>query len=152
VLLVAPAFHAGARAAAVERTVPPTACDHAASARVAARARALGERGAFRNAVAAYTRASDLIAGCPPSDRAARIDAYVDAAHAVIAGATLAAATPRAAAEEAQLVRHATALRSRVSLDGAGSAQVAAVEKADRWVGLARALPRTPPPRARGAT
>jgi hypothetical protein len=151
VLLVAVPLHAAARVAAAEATVR-SACDHAASARAASEAHALGERGAFRRAVASYTRASDLVAGCPPSDRAARIDAYVEAAHAVIAGATLAAATPRAAAEEARLVAHATALRSRVSLAGAAPAQVAAVEQADRWVDLARALPHTPPARARGAT
>jgi hypothetical protein len=122
-------------------------CDHAAAARLAGTARSLGRRGAFRDAVAAYVAASNALVRCPASDRAGRIDAYVDAAHAVIAGATLAAENPRDAAAEARLVSRATAMRAQVNLEGADAAQLAAVQEADGWVEAARALPRGPLPR-----
>jgi hypothetical protein len=119
-------------------------CDHAAAARLAGSARSLGQRGAFRDAVAAYVAASNALAACPAADRAGRIDAYVDAAHAVIAGATHAADSPRDAAAEARLVERATALRAQVNLDGADPARLSAVQEADGWVEAARALPRGP--------
>jgi hypothetical protein len=121
-------------------------CDHAAAARLAGTARSLGQRGAFRDAVAAYVAAANALARCPASDRAGRIDAYVDAAHAVIAGATHAGDSPRDAAAEARLVDRATALRAQVNLDGADPAQLSAVQEADGWVEAARALPHGPLP------
>jgi hypothetical protein len=124
------------------------ACDHAAAARLAGSARSLGRHGAFRDAIAAYVAASNALVTCPASDRAGRIDAYVNAARAVIAGATLAAESPRDAAAEARLVSRATALRAQVNLEGADPAQLSAVQEADGWVEVARALPHGPlPPR-----
>ena len=107
-----------------------------------------GQRGSFRDAVAAYAAASEALARCPASDRAGRIDAYVDAAHAVIAGATHAADSPRDAAVEARLVSRATALRAQVNLEGADPARLSAIQEADGWVEAARAIPHGPlPPR-----
>jgi hypothetical protein len=123
-------------------------CDHTVAAHLAVDARSLGQRGAFREATARYVAASNALARCPAADRGGRIDAYVDAAHAVIAGATYAADNPRDAAAEARLVSRATALRAQVNLSGAEPAQLAAVQEADGWVEAARALGHGPlPPR-----
>jgi hypothetical protein len=149
VVLAAAALGGGlaARSAGAERSAAG-GCDHAAAARLSGNARSLGQRGAFRDAVAAYVASSNALASCPASDRAGRIDAYVAAARAVIAGATHAADSPRDAAVEARLVSRATALRAQVNLDGADPAQLSAVQEADGWVEAARALPHGPlPPR-----
>lgn len=130
--------------AASELSAASGGCDHAASARLENAAQALGKRGLYRRAIAAFSNASDRLAACPASDRAGRIGAYVEAAHAVIAGATLAASTPRGAADEARLVRRATGLRAGVNLDGADRTQIAAVQQADHWLELARTLPQSP--------